>query len=78
MVDNNRGYRFFINLVLATITLLCIMPFILLIAASLTEESTLIREGYSFFPSKLSLDAYRYIFSGSSKVLRGYDGTASV
>jgi ABC-type glycerol-3-phosphate transport system permease component len=41
---------------------ICLAPFILVITASLTDESTLVREGYRLFPSKWSLGAYKAIF----------------
>lgn len=44
---------------LATAT--AILPFILLIIASFTDNSWATANGYSFFPGKLSLDAYKYI-----------------
>lgn len=78
MVDNNKGYHFFINLFLTLLAFLCIMPFILLIISSFTEEHTLVREGYSFLPRAFSLASYQYIFSGSTKILRGYGMTVIV
>ena len=78
MVDNNKIYHFLINLFLAVLAFFCIMPFILLITSSFTEEYTLVRDGYSFFPKTLSLASYQYIFSGSSKILRGYGMTVIV
>lgn len=78
MVDNNKIYHFSINLILGIIAFFCIMPFILLIVASFTDEHVLIRDGYSFFPGALSLSSYKYIFSGSAKILRGYGLTVLV
>lgn len=50
-----------------------IAPFALIIMSSLTEESALMMNGYSYLPEKLSLDAYTYIFGGSGlKVLTSY------
>ena len=52
---------------------LCIIPFLLIIMSSITEEHTLLMNGYSFFPEKFSLYAYTYIFSGNGvKVVHGY------
>jgi ABC-type glycerol-3-phosphate transport system permease component len=41
----------------------CIYPFILMLVSSFTDEATLIREGYSLFPSKWSLNAYRSVLT---------------
>ncbi|MNC14410.1 L-arabinose transport system permease protein AraQ [compost metagenome] len=39
----------------------CLFPFLLLIMSSITEENTLVMEGFSILPSKLSLNAYRLL-----------------
>lgn len=41
---------------------LCIAPFWLIIASSITEEITLIRQGYRMLPLKFSFNAYELIF----------------
>jgi putative aldouronate transport system permease protein len=48
------------------------MPLVLLIAASLTEETTLAIKGYSFIPPKLTTYAYEYIFKNTPQVLTAY------
>nr|WP_260510657.1 carbohydrate ABC transporter permease [Paenibacillus polysaccharolyticus] len=53
-------------------TLLAFLPFMLIIMASFTEESSLIRNGYSFFPEKMSVDAYVYMWSSASTFVRAY------
>lgn len=72
MVDNKKGFHITINLVMIILSLCCLLPFVLLVVSSFTEEAALIRDGYSFIPKAFSLDAYRYIFTGSAKILRGY------
>lgn len=54
------------------ISLVCIIPFILLISSSLTSEEMLVKNGYSFWPQKIDLSAYKYLLFGSGAVLRGY------
>ena len=78
MVDNSKGFHLVNNLIMILLSACCLLPFILLLVSSLTEESVLIRNGYSFFPEMLSLDAYRYIFSGTSKIIKGYGVTIFV
>lgn len=41
------------------------MPFVLLIASSLSTESTLFKEGYGFWPKDFTLYAYEYLFGVS-------------
>ena len=39
--------------------LMCMLPFVLLIVISFTDDAAIIENGYSFFPEMLSLSAYR-------------------
>lgn len=78
MVDNNKKFHVCINIVMILLSLFCLLPFVLLIMSSFTSETALVRYGYSFFPKEFSLDAYRYIFTGSKNILRGYGVTVVV
>ena len=75
MVDNNKKFHVTINVILVLLSACCLLPFLLLIASSFTEEAILIRVGYTFFPKSFSLDAYAYLFKGSTKILMGYGVT---
>lgn len=46
---SNMRFQILANFILILFTIFVITPFILLIMSSFTEESTLIRNGYSFF-----------------------------
>ena len=72
MVENGKKFQVTVNIIMTLISVLCIAPFVLLIASSVTDDSTLIREGYNFWPGKFSLEAYRYIFTQSKTMIRGY------
>ena len=74
----SRIYQFIINIVLLVVTLFMILPLVLLFMSSITDESTLIVNGYSFFPAKFSLEAYRYIMTNSATVFRAYGITIMV
>ena len=65
-----KRFQFWINVVLILITLSIILPFVLVFISSLTDENTLIRNGYSFFPEKFSFYAYSYIIRQGEKILR--------
>lgn len=60
------------------LSFLALVPFILLITSSFTDETTVIRNGYSFFPEKFSIDAYRYLFEQWQTIGRAYINTAIV
>ena len=64
--------------VLILLTLAAIVPFVLLIIASFTDNNVAITEGFSFCPSKWSTDAYQYIVNEKDTMLRAYGITIVV
>ena len=66
MVDKGKGFQIFAHILLSFLIICAIAPFILLIMSSITEEQTLITNGYSFFPEKFSTYAYEYLFTKSA------------
>lgn len=62
--------QFVLHLIFIIICMTVVLPFLLLFMSSVTEETTLIRNGYSLFPEAFSLDAYVYIFQSSKALLR--------
>ena len=57
--------------VITLFSVACLMPFILVVIASFTDEATLVREGYRFIPSQWSIEAYKAIFR-SDTIPRAY------
>ena len=51
---------------------LCLIPFLLVFLVSITDETAILRNGYSLLPEKLSLEAYRFVFSSGSDILNSY------
>jgi putative aldouronate transport system permease protein len=72
------SFQLIAHTVLILFTIAVILPFILLFMSSITEESTLLVNGYSFFPEKFSLEAYKFIFMSSNKIIRAYGVTIFV
>ena len=66
---------FLILLILATV---CILPIILIVVASFTDETTLLADGYRFFPKKYGLEAYVYLWNQSVMMFRAYKISISV
>lgn len=66
------AYQIVSNLIMILWAVIIILPFVLLLMSSITEENALIRYGYSFFPKKLSLESYSYILNSGEKILRAY------
>lgn len=74
----NIRYQILCHAVLILLTLFLAFPFLLLFMSSITEESTLIMNGYSLFPEKFSLAAYQYIFRNGAKIFHAYGVTLFV
>lgn len=72
MVEHDKLQQTLMHLFMIILVLCCVLPFILMVMASFTEEQTLIRNGYSFFPEKFSLETYRYIFRSANTIFKGY------
>lgn len=70
----------FFSILIALFAISCLIPFIFVIIISLTSESALTANGYSFFPKEWSFEAYKYIFSGnmSAKIVRSFGITIFV
>lgn len=66
------------HVTMSCVTLMAVLPIILVFLSSITEENTLILNGYSFFPEKFSLYAYRYIGVKGEKIFRAYGITLFV
>lgn len=64
--------------IITIIALICLIPFLLVLAGSLTEEKEIIMNGYSLFPSKLSLAAYKTALKEPMNILRAYGVTISL
>lgn len=63
---------------LTLLALFCIFPFLLVISSSLTEESTIIKEGFQLFPADFSVEAYSLLFKYPTEMLKAYGITISV
>lgn len=67
-----KRFQILAHIILALLSALAVIPFVLMIVSSLTDNNTLIANGYSFWPEKWSLYAYEYIFNTGNSVLHAY------
>ena len=72
MVRNDRVQQILMHVFMILLVVLCVAPFLLMVMSSLTEEATLTRNGYSFFPRVFSLETYRYIIRSQGTIVHGY------
>ena len=58
--------------VLGVLALLCVLPVILVVIVSFSSEQSIFENGYSFFPSEFSLEAYEYFMRLGDQIFRSY------
>ncbi|MCM8711541.1 carbohydrate ABC transporter permease [Clostridium sp. SYSU_GA19001] len=78
MVEKKKTFQITVNIVMILLGIFCLIPFILLISSSITDETALINNGYRIFPLKFSLAAYKYLLADSTGIIRGYGITLFV
>ncbi len=67
-----------LNLIFSIWSLACILPLLLVVIVSFSSEQSIFQNGYSFFPSEWSLDAYRFFFKLGDQLVRSYGITIFV
>lgn len=67
MKKQHRTGQIILNLIFIILCLCFIVPFLYSISISFSDEGTLIREGYSLLPKKISSEAYRMVFGTQHK-----------
>lgn len=78
MVEKRSAFQFIANVLMIVLAICCLFPFLLLIMSSLTDETTLIREGYSIFPSKFGMESYNYLWKNADQIGRAYGITVLI
>ncbi|MCC3377275.1 carbohydrate ABC transporter permease [Cohnella sp. REN36] len=59
-------------------TIASLLPFLLVFMVSITDESSILQQGYALIPSKLNFAAYRFLFNDFSQIARSYGVTILV
>lgn len=75
---DEKRWKVLAHIVMIILSACALLPFILLIIASFTEETAALVNGYSYFPEAWSLDAYRYIVKNAATFVRAYGVTIAV
>jgi putative aldouronate transport system permease protein len=66
------------HIVLIAASLTCIIPFVVMLSASITGENYLIRNGYGLFPQSIDFAAYKYLWMQGENIIRAYGITVFV
>ena len=60
------------GVLLTLLSVICVLPFIVIISGSLTDNYTILKEGFSLFPRNTTLEAYRTIFRSPEGIIQAY------
>ncbi|NLD48791.1 MAG: carbohydrate ABC transporter permease, partial [Clostridiaceae bacterium] len=66
------------NLLFWAYCIACLAPLLLIFMVSITDEVSLVENGYSFIPNKISFKAYQYLFLDFGKIISAYAVTIGV
>lgn len=69
---SDRLSRLAINAVLLLISVACLLPFLVVLSASLSTENSLVNGGYTLLPQEFNTLAYQYLLVDSAQVLNAY------
>jgi len=61
-----------INSLFIVYAAVCILPILIVLSVSFSQESDVIYNGYSLIPRQISLDAYSFIFRDGKNVINSY------
>ena len=64
--------RIIAYVVVSLAALACLVPFLMLISSSFTDESEIIKHGFTLLPLSFSLDAYNFTFRVPQRILSAY------
>ena len=60
------------TVILTVLVIITLLPILLILVSSFTDETSLLQNGYSFLPKAWSLDAYYYIVKQGVVIVRAY------
>lgn len=80
MHARNKGpavilFNIFAYVVIIFFTTICVLPFLLIISGSLTDNASIAVDGYHFIPKVFSLEAYKTIFLFPQTIIQAYKVT---
>ena len=78
MIKRDRVFQTVANLILFVIALFCLLPILLLISSSISNETEILHKGYSLLPRKLDFSTYVYVLNGVNGILKSYGVSLAV
>ena len=71
-MTESKSFNRVATIILTILVIIAMLPILLIVIASFSAESSLIRNGYTYWPEQWSLDAYYYMVKQSIMILRSY------
>lgn len=71
-LDEEKRFQLGSVIIMSLFALFALAPFVLMISASVTDESALINDGYRFIPSEFSFDAFKFLWAKRETIGRSY------
>lgn len=71
-MTESKSFNRAATVVLTLLVIIAMLPILLIIIASFSSETSLIRNGYSYWPEGWSLDAYYYMVKQGAMIVRAY------
>lgn len=75
MKNKLKGKQVGLNIVFIILSLIFIVPFLMLLSVSLSNERDVWEYGYRLIPKKIDLSAYRWVFRNPGQILQAYKTT---
>lgn len=75
---DRKLFSVFGYIALAVMAVLCVLPFLLVVSSSLTNEEKIINDGYQLIPLDLSFEAYTILFKFPDQMINAYLVTVGV
>ncbi|WNS44117.1 carbohydrate ABC transporter permease [Paenibacillus sp. MMS20-IR301] len=72
MSKETKVFQFTAHCIMTILSVLALIPIVLLAVSSFTDNDYLLKNGYSFFPGKLSTGAYTYLLQEGEAIARAY------
>ncbi len=61
-----------LNTILLLLTMCCLLPLVLVVIVSFTDQSSIEEIGFSFFPKAFSLEGWNYVLDYSDQLIQSY------
>ena len=71
-MTESKSFNRAATIILTVLVIIAMMPILLIVIASFSSETSLIRNGYSYWPQEWSLDAYYYMVKQGVMIVRSY------